>query len=65
MQKITKEISKEEYLKYQSNPARYNRERKEDIPITWACGYGWYGCQCYESSNGHYYRDDNIGDSCD
>jgi hypothetical protein len=65
MQTITKKISKREYLEYVSNPAAYNKERKEHIPTVWACGYGWYGCTCYESSNGQYYRDDRIGGSCD
>lgn len=65
MNEVRTEISKTEYLKYTLNPAEYNRDRKETIPFNWAVGYGWYGCRCYESSNGHYYRLDSIGESCD
>lgn len=65
MQTVTKKINKREYLEYTSDPAAYNRHAKQTIPAVWAHGYGWYGCYCYESSNGQYYRDDRIGASCD
>lgn len=65
MSDVRTEISKREYLKYQADPAKYHQERKEDLPIQWVRGWGWYGCYCYESSNGHYYRCDRLGDSCD
>ena len=64
MQSMKKEVDKAEYLRYVSNPAAYRREREETIPIVWKCGYGWYGCEVVES-NGHYYRIDKIGESCD
>ena len=65
MRDVKQEITKKDYLKYQSNPAAYSRERHETIPIQWECGYGWYGCYCYESGTGHYYRVDRLGESCD
>lgn len=65
MQTVTTRITKREYLRYTSDPAAYNREREKTIPVNWARGYGWYGCRCYESSNGQCYRDDRIGASCD
>ena len=64
MQGVKVEISKEEYMRYKFDPAQYRRERKETIPQVWVAGYGWYGVECHES-NGHYYRVDQIGDSCD
>lgn len=64
MDSMKKEISKEEYLKYVSNPAAYRRERRETVPTVWIIGYGYYGCECFES-NGHYFRVDKVGSSCD
>lgn len=65
MKKIIKEISKNDYLKYKVNPADFVREHKETLPVSIVCGLGWYGCRCYESSNGHYYMEDEVGESCD
>ena len=65
MREVKMEISKDEYLRYESNPAAYNRERRETIPINMACGTGWYGCTCYKSITGQYFRIDTVGDSCD
>ena len=64
MSDVRTEISKEEYLEYKANPSAYNRERRGKIPVNWFRGYGWYGCECYES-HGHYYCVDKVGDSCD
>lgn len=64
MQDVKVEISKEEYTRYKFDPAQYRRDREKTVPIVVLKGYGWYGVECHES-NGHYYRVDKIGDSCD
>lgn len=64
MEDIRREITDEEFEKYKKDPAAYRKERREEVPNAWICGYGYYGCDCYESG-GHYYRVDHIGGSCD
>ena len=64
MRDLTTEVRKSDYLHYKSNPAAYNREREENLPIVLKCGCGWYGCEVVES-NGHYYQIDKVGESCD
>ena len=64
MQDVTVEISEEEYRRFMDDPAKYREERYDEIPDNWKLGNGWYGVSCYER-NGHYYRSDAIGSSCD
>lgn len=63
MREITREITKEKYDYYKSQPSvsvAIKSEMSDDI----ICGYGYYGGSVYES-NGKYYMRYSIGSSCD
>lgn len=66
MQKITDEISKEEYDKLQHMD--YERQHEElfpnGVPDAWEYGYGYYGHSVYEK-DGKFYVAFKIGNSCD
>ena len=64
MQQIIKEITKEEYERYEADPIAFANWRETDIPQARALGYGCYGVRCYER-DGKYYQEDKIGDTCD
>lgn len=63
MREITREITKEKYDYYESQPnvsAAIESDMSDDIIY----GYGYYGGSIYES-NGKYYMQYSIGSSCD
>lgn len=63
MREITREITKEKYDYYDSQPnvsVAIKSEMSDDIIY----GYGYYGGSIYES-NGKYYMRYSIGCSCD
>lgn len=65
MQEVKERISKELYDAYKSIPeSEFNKKIKENIPIYWECGYGWYGCRLLEERDEHYIVH-TIGDTCD
>lgn len=63
MREITKEITKEKYDYYESQPS-VSASIKSEMPNDIICGYGYYGGYIYES-NGKYYMRYSIGSSCD
>ena len=63
MREIIREITKEKYDYYESQPsvsAAIESDMSDDIIY----GYGYYGGSIYED-NGKYYMQYSIGDSCD
>ena len=66
MQEITKEITKEEYDKLQSMDYKEQEAYllPDGIPDAWMWGYGYYGHSVFHQ-NGKYYRQFNVGSSCD
>lgn len=66
MQEIKKEITKEQYDHYAKLDYRtFCKEVKKDIPLSWACGYGWYGARIFKDKDDTCYIIHSIGNSCD
>lgn len=63
MREITREITKEKYDYYDSQP-NVSVAIKSDMSDDIIYGYGYYGGSIYES-NGKYYMRYSIGCSCD
>lgn len=66
MQRLTYEITKEQYNKLQT--MSYEEQRAElfpdGIPDSWRYGYGYYG-HILSEVGGRYYVTHKIGESCD
>lgn len=66
MQIVSREIDQETYEKIES----LSKEEQEKvlfpdgIPMSWSCGYGYYGHRLTKK-DGKYYAEFTIGDSCD
>ena len=63
MREITREITKEKYDYYKSQP-NVSTAIEADMPDDILYGYGYYGGSIYES-NGKYYMRYSIDSSCD
>ena len=63
MQEVKRKISKEEYDRLDNCEDLY-KVIAPTIPISWECGYGWYGCRLRKEGD-EYYIVHTIGDSCD
>lgn len=65
MQTIKEKISKEKYEELKKLSGVELRSKiREEIPITWSCGYGWYGCEL-KNIDDEYYIEHTLGSSCD
>ncbi len=63
MREITREITKEKYDYYESQPS-VSATIKADMSDDIIYGYGYYGGSVYES-DGKYYMKYSIGNSCE
>ena len=66
MQRIIKEIDEELYERVTTLPHKdqENALFPDGIPISWQCGYGYYGHSLFRA-DGKCYAQYTIGDSCD
>lgn len=67
MSEIKREITKEEYDRLMSlTDAERKAEIEATVPISWWCGYGYYGFRLTHYTNeDKYYIIHTIGSSCD
>ena len=65
MRNVYEEITKEQYDEYKSeDPKIWKKEIRDKIPISWECGYGYYGTDL-GIKDGKYYIIHTLGSSCD
>ena len=65
MRNVIEEISKEKYDYYMSKPtAEWKKEIRDKIPISWECGYGYYGTDLVKKDD-KYFIYHTLGSSCD
>jgi hypothetical protein len=66
MRNVSYEITKEQYDEMKAASPAEARSMAEDIvPISWVCGYGFYGFYLSHPDESTYLIKGLIGDSCD